>query len=163
MSTLYELTDSYLKLLEYAEDNDPTLFHDTLDSINDAIEDKAENYAKVDKELSKNQVALDEEIVRLKTRSEAIKKNRQRLKDSLMDSMKLTDKKTIKTNLFNISIRKNPVSVEITDEHKLPLYVMNTETKTITMPDKKKIKESIEEGIEIPGAVLKQNERLEFK
>ncbi|WP_138108142.1 siphovirus Gp157 family protein [Lactobacillus terrae] len=44
MATLYELTDNYMKLLDYAEDMDPTLFHDALDYIDEAIEDKAVNY-----------------------------------------------------------------------------------------------------------------------
>ncbi|WP_129045148.1 siphovirus Gp157 family protein [Companilactobacillus metriopterae] len=60
MSTLYELTDNYMKLLDYAEDMDTTLFHDALDYIDEAIEDKAVNYEKVDKELSKDELALKE-------------------------------------------------------------------------------------------------------
>jgi len=43
---LYELTENYLQLLEMAEDMDPELLRDTLESIQESIEDKAENTAK---------------------------------------------------------------------------------------------------------------------
>ena len=65
MATLYELTGSYHKLLELSEDTDPTLFSDTMDSITDAIDDKAVGYAKVDKELAKDEKALKDEASRL--------------------------------------------------------------------------------------------------
>lgn len=51
--TLYELTEDYMNLLELAEDPDidEQAFMDTLDGIEGAIEIKAENYAKVMRQL----------------------------------------------------------------------------------------------------------------
>lgn len=42
MSTLYELTNSYLEVLELAEQLDAEALKDTLDSIDEAIEESAE-------------------------------------------------------------------------------------------------------------------------
>ena len=51
MATLYELTDQYQQLLELESEIDEQTFIDTLQSIDEAIEDKAENLAKVIKEM----------------------------------------------------------------------------------------------------------------
>jgi hypothetical protein len=51
-----------------------------------------------------------------------------------------------------LSIRSVPPSVTITDASQLPEEF--TVTKTETRPDRQKIKEALQEGREIPGAVL---------
>lgn len=159
MATLYELTGSYLKLLDYAEDTDPTLFHDTLDSIDGAIEDKAENYAKVDKELSKDEVALKEEAQRLTARANVISNNRKKLKQSLQDSMEKLDKKKIKTPEFTIYIQNNPASVSVEDESLIPAYL----TKQKVTIDKSRISKLLKEGKEIPGAELHTSSSLRIR
>ena len=47
---LYELKEAYLKVLDLIENGDEGL-EDTLESINDTIEVKAENYAKIIKKF----------------------------------------------------------------------------------------------------------------
>ena len=51
--TLYELTNDYAELLLMAEDpdTDPQAFADTLEGIEGAIEDKADGYAKVIRQI----------------------------------------------------------------------------------------------------------------
>ena len=66
MSTLYELTGAYRQLLEVAESNDSQAVKDTLDSLSDAIEDKAENTAKVIRDLEMQSKAKKEEAQRLR-------------------------------------------------------------------------------------------------
>lgn len=51
MNTLYELTENYQHVLDLAEQLDAEVLKDTLDSIDEAIEVKVENTAKVIKEL----------------------------------------------------------------------------------------------------------------
>lgn len=159
MATLYELTGNYLKLLEYAEDTDPTLFHDTMDSINEAIEDKAVGYAKVDKELAKDEVALKEEAQRLNARAIVIANNRKRLKRNLQDSMVAIGNEKIKTPEFTIYIQRNNPSVNILDEHEIPAYLY--ETKHVL--DKKRISSLLKEGKDVPGAELIRTESLRIR
>jgi hypothetical protein len=159
MATLYELTGNYLKLLEYAEDTDPTLFHDTMDSINEAIEDKAVGYAKVDKELAKDEVALKEEAQRLNARAIVIANNRKRLKRNLQDSMVAIGNEKIKTPEFTIYIQRNNPSVNILDEHEIPAYLY--ETKHVL--DKKRISSLLKEGKDVPGAELTRSESLRYR
>ena len=159
MATLYELTGNYLKLLEYAEDTDPTLFHDTMDSINEAIEDKAVGYAKVDKELAKDEVALKEEAQRLNARAIVIANNRKRLKRNLQDSMVAIGNEKIKTPEFTIYIQRNNPSVNILDEHEIPAYLY--ETKHVL--DKKRISSLLKEGKDVPGAKLSASSSLRIR
>lgn len=53
MSTLYELTADFQNLLMLAEDpdTDPQAFADTLEGIEGELEDKADNYARVIRNL----------------------------------------------------------------------------------------------------------------
>ncbi|AKP66327.1 siphovirus Gp157 family protein [Companilactobacillus ginsenosidimutans] len=159
MATLYELTGNYKKLLEYAEDSDPTLYHDTMDSITDAIEDKAVGYAKVDKELAKDEVALKEEAQRLNARAHVIANNRKRLKENLQIAMEETSTPKIKTPEFTIYIQKNNPSVSIVDEHDIPAYLF--ETKQVM--DKKRISSLLKEGKDVPGAELKTSSSVRIR
>lgn len=159
MATLYELTGNYKKLLEYAEDSDPTLYHDTMDSITDAIEDKAVGYAKVDKELAKDEKALKDEASRLSARAKSISNNRKTLKQNLQEAMETTGKTKIKTNEFTIYIQKNPESVRLVDESKIPAYL----NKTVMEPDKTRIKQLLKEGKDVPGAELKTGSSVRIR
>lgn len=159
MATLYELTGSYHKLLELSEDTDPTLFADTMDSITDAIDDKAVGYAKVDKELAKDEKALKDEASRLSARARSINNNRKILKQNLQEAMETTGKTKIKTNEFTIYIQKNNPSVNIVDEHDIPAYLF--ETKTVL--NKKEVSRLLKEGKDVPGAKLKTGSSVRFR
>jgi len=80
--TLYELTGDYLSLLEMADDpeTDPQAFADTLEGIDGALEDKAEGYAKVIKQLDSDVAGLKAEIERLQARKQAITNSQDRMK-----------------------------------------------------------------------------------
>ena len=159
MATLYELTGKYHQLLDLAEDTDPTLFNDTMDSITDAIEDKAVGYAKVDKELDKDEKALKDEASRLSARAKSISNNRKILKQNLQEAMETTGKEKIKTPEFTIYIQNNPVSVKLVDESKIPAYL----TKTVMAPDKTRIKQLLKEGKDVPGAELSTSSSLRIR
>lgn len=159
MATLYDLTGKYLQLAELAEETDPQLFSDTMDSITDAIEDKAVGYAKVDKELAKDEKALKDEASRLSARAKSISNNRKILKQNLQEAMETTGKTKIKTNEFTIYIQNNPVSVKLVDESKIPAYL----TKTDIVPDKTRIKQLLKEGKDVPGAELSAGSSLRIR
>jgi len=159
MATLYELTGKYHQLLDLSEDTDSTLFNDTMDSITDAIDDKADGYAKVDKELAKDEKALKDEASRLSARAKSISNNRKILKQYLQEAMETTGKEKIKTPEFTIYIQNNPVSVKLVDESKIPAYL----TKTDIVPDKTRIKELLKKGKDVPGAELSVSSSLRIR
>ncbi|KRM15943.1 hypothetical protein FD31_GL000842 [Companilactobacillus nantensis DSM 16982] len=116
-------------------------------------------YAKVDKELAKDEVALREEVQRLSARAQSINNNRRILKQNLQDAMEITGKTKIKTKEFTIYIQNNPASVKIPDEGKIPAYL----SKTTTVPDKTRIKELLKEGKDVPGAELSVSSSLRIR
>ena len=125
MATLYELTSDYAEVLAMASDPeiDPQAVADTLEAIGEEIEVKAENTAKVLRELNSMCTALKAEEERLHERRKSMEAKIDRLKAGLFDVMKTTGKTKFKTDLFSFTIAKNggkiPVIVD-TDTSDLP-------------------------------------------
>lgn len=159
MSTLYSIQGKYQQLLNLAEQLDPELLKDTLESIDDELETKAENVAFVIKELEGQSLVLETETKRLDERKNTINNNVKRLKQSLFDAMITAKKQKIKTNLFTLDIRKNPPSVIVEDESKLLNYLIEQPKKI----DKTKLGDDLKKGIEVPGAKIIQTERLQIR
>ncbi|EQB6336937.1 siphovirus Gp157 family protein [Listeria monocytogenes] len=159
MSTLYSIQGKYQQLLNLAEQLDPELLKDTLESIDDELETKAEKVAFVIKELEGQSLILEKETKRLAERKNTINNNVKRLKQSLFDAMITANKQKIKTNLFTLDIRKNPPSLIVEDESKLLNYLIEQPKKL----DKTKLSDDLKKGIEVPGAKIIQTERLQIR
>ncbi|EAD9824501.1 siphovirus Gp157 family protein [Listeria monocytogenes] len=159
MSTLYSIQGKYQQLLNLAEQLDPELLKDTLESIDDELETKAENVAFVIKEIEGQSLILEKETKRLAERKNTINNNVKRLKQSLFDAMITVNKQKIKTNLFTLDIRKNPPSLIVEDESKLLNYLIEQPKKL----DKTKLGDDLKKGIEVPGAKIIQTERLQIR
>ena len=119
---LYEITGEILELLTMAEDSelDQKMIRDTMEGLDFEFEEKAEAYAKVVKTLEMDIAGLDEEIQRMTKRKATIKNNIDRLKRSLEGAMIATGKRKFKTPLFGFGIQKNPPSLNVLDESKIP-------------------------------------------
>lgn len=157
---LYELTNDYNQVLELAEQLDAATLKDTLDSINDAIDDKIENTAKVVHTLESNVEIIDNEIKRLNAKKSTMNNNIKGIKRYMQESMEQVGKEKIKGQLFNIGIQNNPPSVEVTDEKKISLsYFIEQPAKL----DKKAILSDLKDGKEIEGAELKQTRSLRIR
>ena len=74
--------------------------------------------------------------------------------------MKLTGKTKFKSGMFNFAIQKNQESVNITDERIIPEDFLIQQPPKI---DKTALKELLKNGVEIPGAELKQTESLRIR
>ena len=155
---LYELSVAFQDVQNM--DLDPEVMQDTLDSIEDAIENKAENIAKLIRNLETDVSAYKEEEDRLKTKRQATENKAKWLKTYLEDNMKLTGKTKFKSGMFNFSIQKNPASVNITDEKIIPKEFLIQQPPKV---DKTSLKEILKRGIEVPGAELKQTEGLRIR
>jgi hypothetical protein len=157
---LYELTDSYLKVLELIENGEEGL-EDTLESLNDTIELKADGYARIIRNLEANAVALKTEIDRLTNRRRSIENSIDRLKENLKNAMIATGKEKIKTDLFNVTVVNNPVAVNVIDEKLIPEKYFKVEI--IRKLDKISLRDAIKNGEEIQGAELMQGKGLRIK
>ena len=156
---LYELTDSYQKILQLIEDGGEGL-EDTLESITDAIEEKADGYGKVIKNIEAQIEAIKNEEKRLADRRKSLESNVKRLKDSLYESMKLTETKRIKSELFTFNIQNNPPSLNIENEDAIPFEYYQPQAPKL---DKKELLNAIKNGLEIEGVSIKQGEGLRIR
>lgn len=125
MSTLYELQGEYLQLLQMLEDPEieEQVVLDTLEGIDYELEIKAENYAKIMKELEGNVEVIKLEMNRLAGKKNKLESNIKKLKDNLQEAMVATGKTKFKTDLFSFNIQKNggtaPVIMDV-DTSELP-------------------------------------------
>lgn len=108
MPTLYDLANEYLEVLDLANDPEipPDVVADTLEAIGGDIETKAENTAKILKELESSAAAAKAEEKRLSERRKQLETKCQKIKERLFDAMVTIGKKKFKTDLFTFSIQK---------------------------------------------------------
>lgn len=167
MSTLYELTEDYLNLLEMAEDpeTDPQAFADTLEGLEGEIEIKADGYGKVYKQLLADAAMLKEEKQRLEKRQKAAETRAEYLKKHLEDAMKAMGKEKFKTELFSFNIQKNPPSVKIGEKYEQNPDLIPMDYLRIKAPeiDRKKILEELKNGKTFDFATLEQESSLRIK
>ena len=155
---LYELTQNYLQVLEIAENGDDLA--DTLEALEDAIEVKAENTAKVIKQLEANAEMLANESRRLSERKSAIENNVRNLKSYLQDQLDKCGKTKIKGEIFTVAIQNNPQSVDVLDESLIPsTYFIQQAPKL----DRKELLTHLKAGEEIAGVTIKQTKSLRIR
>ena len=158
---LYELTQNYINLQDLLEDE--TIGQDLIEAamkeVGEDIEEKAQNYAVIIKNLEAEAEALEKEEKRLAARKSSLRNRNKILKDNLENSMKAIGKTKFKTNLFSFNIGKNPPSVNIDDENLIPdQYIVYTKSAA-----KKAMLDDIKQGVIIPGVSLKQTESLRIR
>ena len=159
---LYEITGELLALLEMAEnpDTDPEALQDTMEAVTGELEEKAEGYGCVIRQLEYDSAALATEIKRLNARKKTIEENITAMKTRLQEAMIATGQRKLKTNLFSFTVRKNAPALTVTDEDKIPeRYWVLPEP----VLDKAALKDDLKSGQEIPGATLTQGESLQIR
>lgn len=165
MSTLYELTDEYLRFLDEVDEDDEA-FIDTLESIEGEIEDKADNYAKLIKEFEAEAEKFDKESKRLTDKRDAIKNKVSRMKRSLEQAMIVTGKTKFKTDLFSFGIQKNTPSVVLEFDDKDTAAIDKLPEKFVKVSktvNKTAIKDAINAGEAISFAHLEQSESIRIR
>lgn len=152
---LYELTEAYQNIQQLIIEGRDDL-DDVLAQLDDAIDQKAEGYGRVIRNLEAQVKALREEEKRLADKRRSIENNIKRLKDNLQESMLTNDKRRIETPLFTFRIQKNAPSVRIVDEDLIPKRFYAEQAPKLM---RKELTKALKEK-EIPGAELQQTESL---
>lgn len=158
---LYELTQNYINLQDLLEDEtiSQDLIEKAMKEVSEDIEEKAENYAAIMKNLEAEAEALEKEEKRLAARKSSLRNRNKILKDNLENSMKATGKTKFKTRLFSFNIAKNPPSLDIADEELIPdKYIVYTKSTA-----KKTMIDDLKQGVVIKGVKLKQTESLRIR
>ncbi|MCI9592329.1 MAG: siphovirus Gp157 family protein [Lachnospiraceae bacterium] len=106
---LYEIAEEYAALLDMLSDEEveEQVIRDTMEAINMEFEDKADNYAKIIRELGAGAEALKAEEERLYKRRKRMEDRSRWLKNELEANMRFTGKTKFRTDLFSFNIQKN--------------------------------------------------------
>lgn len=124
-----------------------------LDTLNLALDKKAEGIGRWMLNLTGRQESLNKEIDRLTARKKAAKNLQGRLKEYIKDCMNLVGKIKLEFSALTLRVQKNPASVEIVDEKAIPAKYLTIipEQKIV---DKKAVLDDLKKGVRVEGAVL---------
>jgi|SRR5579875_869524 len=157
---LYELAPRYAELLDMADSLDESIFQDTLSAIEEAIEDKAENIAKLIRSLEADAKAIKEEEDRLKARRMSLENKIANIKSYLQNQMEVAGIEKVKRPTISIYFQNNPPSVDVLDESLIPEdYLIPQPAKV----DKKAILAALKDGFVIEGCSLKQGRSVRIR
>ena len=149
MSTLYQITNEYLELLDLADEDDQA-FLDTLESITGELQDKAESYAVVISEINAGIEKFNTEIERLTARRDCMKRAVHGMKERIKEAMQAMDMAEIQTEHYKFKIQTNggklPIvfTADVPDNYKRVVYE----------DDLDKIRAELEGGNSLPFAEL---------
>lgn len=156
---LYELSQNYQMVLDMIEDGNEE-YLDTLESLGEALEEKAENTAKLIKSLDAQTEVIKAEEKRLADRRRALENKAKRMKDYLQENLEAAGIKKVKGQLLTVAIQKNPPSLNVVDESLIDQSYF-VEQKPVL--DKKALLQAIKDGAEVEGAELKQTEGVRIR
>ena len=171
MANIYELTGTMLTLMDHLYDED--INEDDLlracEEVELAIEDKADGYAKILKNMDADIKSIQAEERRLKERRQALEHRQAQLKYNLESSMRAIGKAKFRTDLFSFGIQKNPPSVKIEDAKALIKWCQDNgreEFLKYKEPEANKtaLKEALlKDGEIIDGAEVVQTDGLQIR
>jgi len=159
---LYELTGKYAELQRAIEDGeDPEVLADTLDAIEEAINEKVDAIYKVIRNIQADIDALKTEEKRLYEKRKALEMRQERLKAYVEEQMTAARIDKVKTTIGNVGFRKAPPSIEVIDISLIPeAYLIPQEPKV----DKKGLLNHYKETGEAIGfRVIDDKRTLQFR
>lgn len=162
MKSIYEISTSYLSILDQLEENGGEITPEMEQQLNITeieVRQKSEAYVAVVKTLESSTKTIDDEIKRLQARKKTMVKLSTSLKDRLSMALKTFGIDEIKNALFTINFRKSE-SVIIDDIQALPDICKVVKVEAIS---KTEIKKMIKSGQDIPGAKIITNSNMQIK
>lgn len=169
MTALFQIGEQYTNALKIIEQ----MFDDgcseeelnealcLLDGVESDFNAKAVNVAMYIRNLQAEENAINEAKKAMDAREKAIKNKRESLTAYLLNQMLLTNTKQVKCPYFVISTRTNAPSVKVDGNADLPDSLLLPPKPR--EPDKKAIKEMLEQGIVIDGCRLERSQSLMIK
>jgi len=165
---IWQLTIEEMNFISMMEENGGEVTDEIMEDLairRENFQHKAEAYSKFILKLESEADQAASEIKRI----QAIKKTKEntatRLRETLRDALMVfgnenpkTGNKAFETALFKLSLRKSQ-SVEITNENEVPdeFWAIKKEISKST------ISQAIKDGLEVPGATMKENYGLQIK
>ena len=160
---LYELNEIYNNIWDLVSDDeiDVDTLEKALTDVEDNINSKADNIAKLIKGIDIDVVGLKAEEKRIADRRKALENKQSNIKLYLENQLKMMEIDKLKTTLFSFNIQNNPPSVKFINEDLIPQEYKTVVTTTSI--SKKDILAAIKEGIEVEGAEMVQTRSIRIR
>ncbi|MHA7847272.1 siphovirus Gp157 family protein [Serratia sp. D1N4] len=158
--TAIALASDYAKLQELVETSDeltPEMIADTLEGIEGALGDKLDAAYTYVRNLEGLAKTVDEEVKRLADRKKSFENRAKSIRQYVLMCLLASGQDKLKTVANTFTARKGSVSVVIDNADLLPDDLVTVQT--LVAPDKKAIKEAIENGVDVKGAHIEIGER----
>ena len=159
---LYEIAESFKNLESLLDDENipKEMIEQALNEVQGTLEDKITGMCKYIKSIESDVEGIKNEVTRLEKMKKVKTNAITSIKIYMFDQLKALNMQKIKTPLFNVSIAKNPGSLIILDDTKIPMiYVVPQEL----VFDKKAMLKDLKDNIEIQGCEIKQTEGLRIR
>ena len=159
---LYEVTQDIEELIQNSDPGDE-YFKDTMEALELTFDAKATGVCAYIGNLEAMVGSIKEAEKKMAARRKKLQKNAEGLKQYLIKNMERLNMNKIETSQFVATIKKNPPKVVINDEDEVPEEYCVKQVKWIV--DKAKIKKALKGDVKIniKGAEIKQERRLEIK
>lgn len=160
---LYVLAGQWRALADKLADLDmpPDAISDTLEGSDEqmALEDKAQGYELVARNIEATLPAIDAEIRRLQALKKAIAARSDALRARVLDTMQELGIERVTCPLFELRIQRNPPALDVYDESMVPAEYW----RAVPTLDKAALKDAIKSGADVQGARLMQGVSLRVR
>lgn len=131
---MYQLKEAYASLLEQLYDSDnPEAVLDTLEALEEAIEDKAEGYATIIAQFEAEAELHKQEAKKQTEWAKSLESKADFMRSKLFQAMQETGKSKIETPNHKISIRKSgtrPLKWKVDNVEELPSFLLEQKPPT---------------------------------
>lgn len=149
MNALYNITNNFMEIIENFENGEYTEqeYNQLMSRVCEDLQNKSTNIIAIirNNEILANSIKIEEK--RLKENREKIENSLDKLKNYVKENMEKLTIEKIETEIGTLSIRKNPLSVEIENETEIPEEFKKIKTEIAV--DKTAIKNHFKETGEI--------------
>lgn len=158
---IYEIKQEYLKLFQEVDEETGEIDEKKLIAIQANFEEAALNRAAWIKNLELQAESMGHALDNLKERKNKLEKKIKRQRDILLNNMQDFGRNEIAGICFDIKLKMNRASTTIFDESLLEEKYFRE--RISRAPNLEMIKKDIENGIDVPGAVIENKLSLQIK
>jgi hypothetical protein len=160
--SLYQIAIEHKQMVDKLMDvcDEEIVIADTIEAESYPLETKAQQVSYAIKNMEALAESIKKAELEMYARRKNIEKRIDNIKKYLMNCMEVADIQKIECPHFAISLKKNPPKVEIVDANLIPDDYYQLPKPVL---DKQAIKLAINSGLDVPGAVIIKNNRIEIK
>ena len=159
---LYPVAQQYRDMMNNIDELTDEQLLEQLESVEQNLVIRVSQSASIIDEMEVSISALKQHEKDVAEKRKKLEERRDRIKTAILEFMERTGKKIIESPVLKVSVRENPISVEIVDESKIPGQYLKI--KEIVTPDKNKIKDDYKAtGMEIEGTRIIRTKSLVIK